>query len=79
MTDPAVPVDIAGNLRLQMRMHDLGEGAVDPDTIGFTLWSGKQGDEQLLLFSSNWEDHEAIEQGLGGGNLRVHSSSIAGM
>jgi hypothetical protein len=72
VTDPNAPISMGGNLTLQMRMHDLGGGTAGPDTIGFSLWAGHQGDEQLLLFSSNWGGNQTLEQDLAGGNLQIH-------
>jgi hypothetical protein len=67
VTDPDNPIDLDGNATLHMTMKDNGEPG-SSDTIGITLWS-KQGD---LLFSSNWNGVQTIEQLLDGGNLQVH-------
>jgi hypothetical protein len=53
-----------------MTMTDWGE-ASHADTISFTLWEGKKGREQRLLFSSAWDGNQTIEQQLAGGNLQV--------
>ena len=66
MTDPLSPVSLGGNLLLQMRMTDNGE-AGENDTISFTLW-----DNGVLLFSSNWNGAQSVEQNVARGNLQVH-------
>lgn len=71
VTDPDNPIALGGNLSFQMTMTDWGEpGAAD--TISFTLWEGKKGREQRLLFSSAWDGNRTVEQQLAGGNLTVH-------
>jgi len=67
VTDQDDPISLGGNLTFQMRMTDNGEPG-ETDSIGFSLWD-KDGE---LLFSSNWDDVETIEQELTGGNLVVH-------
>jgi hypothetical protein len=57
-----------------MTITDLGEpGAAD--TLSFTLWKGKTGRQQRLLFSSAWDGNRTVEQQLAGGNLQVHRAS----
>ena len=67
ITDPDNPVLIASNCTIQITLTDNGEPGTY-DTISITLWS-KNG---TLLFSSNWNGVETIEQILTGGNLQVH-------
>jgi uncharacterized protein YndB with AHSA1/START domain len=60
----------AGDLTLIVDMTDTGEPgsqAVDADTIGFTLWNGS-----TLVFSTNWNGSQTVEQDLAGGNLQLH-------
>ncbi len=52
-----------------MRMTDVGT-ADGVDTISFTLWD-KDG---VLIFSSNWNGVETVEQQIAGGNLSVHGN-----
>ena len=66
VTDPLNPISLGGNLLLQMRMTDNGEPG-ENDTISFTLWDGG-----VLLFSSNWDGAQSIEQNVARGNLQVH-------
>jgi hypothetical protein len=66
VTDPLNPISLGGNLLLQMRMTDNGEPG-DTDTISLTLWDGG-----TLLFSSNWDGSQSVEQLVERGNLQVH-------
>jgi PKD repeat protein len=66
VTDPLNPISISGNLILQLRMTDNGEPG-ENDTISFTLWDGGE-----LLFSSNWDGTQSVEQNVARGNLQVH-------
>ncbi len=66
VTNPLDPVSLAGNLSLQITMTDLGDPGSN-DTIGVTLWDGSK-----LVFSSEWNGAQTVEQLLGGGNLVVH-------
>jgi hypothetical protein len=66
VTDPSAPVSLGGNLTLQVRLTDKGEPG-SSDTLGITLWDGN-----TLLFSSEWNGAQTLEQLLGGGNLVVH-------
>ena len=50
-----------------MKMSDRGEPGSN-DTIGIVLYENGSG---KLLFSSNWDGTDTIEQLLGGGNLVV--------
>ena len=67
VTEPLNPISIEGNATLQVRMKDNGEPG-STDLIGFTLWSS----DGSLLFSSNWDGIQTIQQVLDGGNLQVH-------
>ena len=58
---------MASGALLNVVMKDKGEPG-STDLVGFTLWS-KNG---ALLFSSNWNGVETIQQVLDGGNLAVH-------
>ena len=49
-----------------MVMTDKGEPG-SADSISFTVWD-KDG---RLLFSSNWDGVQSVEQVLGGGNIQV--------
>ncbi len=69
VTDPLNPLEITGNLQLRTTLTDCGEPG-NNDRIGITIWNS-----DILLFSSNWNGTETVEQVLDGGNLRVHSSS----
>jgi len=51
---------------LQMRLTGNAEPG-ENDTISFTLWRGG-----TLLFSSNWDGAQSVEQAVVGGNLQVH-------
>jgi hypothetical protein len=66
LTDPRDPISLGDNLILQLRMTDNGEPGKN-DTISFTLW-----DDGKLLFSSNWDGVQSIEQNVKRGNLQVH-------
>ena len=66
VTDPLNPISLGGNLLLQMRMTDNGEPG-ENDTISLTLWDGG-----VLLFSSNWDGSQSVEQNVARGNLQVH-------
>ena len=65
ITDPNNPISVGGNLTLQMQMTDKGKPG-SSDTISFALWDGSK-----LLFSSNWNGTQTVEQILNGGNLVV--------
>ena len=62
----AIPVAIFGNLSLQMTVTDKGEPG-SADSIGVTAWNGP-----TLVFSTNWNGAQTVEQVLGGGNAVVH-------
>ena len=66
ITNPNSPNSLLGNLTLQMKMTDKGSPG-STDTIAFSLYDGS-----TLLYSSNWNGTQTIEQILGGGNLVVH-------
>jgi len=66
VTDPLNPISLGGNLLLQLRMTDNGEPG-ENDTISFTLWDGG-----TLLFSSNWDGAQSVEEAVARGNLQVH-------
>ncbi len=66
VTDPLNPISMGGNLLLQLRMTDNGEPG-ENDTISFTVW-----DDGTLLFSSNWNGSQSVEQSVARGNLQVH-------
>jgi hypothetical protein len=69
ITNPCNPVSLGGNLDLIVTLRDAGEpGTVDQ--IGITLWKSS-----TLLFSSNWNGTQTVEQLLAGGNLQVHKSA----
>ncbi|WP_372949689.1 T9SS type A sorting domain-containing protein, partial [Mariniphaga sp.] len=72
VTDPLNPIEIMGNLQLQATLTDCGEPG-SSDKIGVTIWDGN-----ILLFSSNWNGVETIEQLLDGGNLKVQSGTDVG-
>ncbi|MDP2856902.1 MAG: YDG domain-containing protein [Bacillota bacterium] len=69
VTNPLIPIEVASNLRLDMRLTD-GENVSGKkaDTIGVALWTA----EGKLLFSSNWSGTTTEEELLSGGNLVVH-------
>ncbi len=66
ITNPLAPISLGGNLTLQVTLTDKGEPG-SSDTIAFTVWSGSR-----LLFSSNWNGAQSVQQLLGGGNLVAH-------
>jgi hypothetical protein len=66
VTDPLNPISMGGNLLLQLRMTDNGEPG-ENDTISLTVW-----DDGTLLFSSNWNGSQSVEQNVARGNLQVH-------
>ena len=66
ITDPGNPINLGGNLTLQVTVTDKGEPG-SSDTIGITLWNGG-----TLVFSSNWTGTNTTETVLGGGNTVVH-------
>jgi VCBS repeat-containing protein len=66
VTDPLNPISMGGNLLLQLRMTDNGEPG-DNDTISITVWDGG-----ILLFSTNWDGAQSVEQEVARGNLQVH-------
>jgi hypothetical protein len=70
ITDPLNPIDLGGNLKLQVDMTDAGQGG-QTDTVGITLWNTDGG----LYFSSNWNGTKTIQQLLGGGNISVRNGS----
>lgn len=65
-----------GNLILKVNITDRGEPGVD-DEIGISLWSAVKVDGQWtadeLLYSSEWDGLQTLEQYIAGGNLVVHS------
>ncbi|HEX6811236.1 MAG TPA: YDG domain-containing protein [Planctomycetota bacterium] len=66
ITDPLNPVALGGNLNLQVKMRDLGEpGSSDKISVSLTNTGG------AMLFASNWNGTQVVEQLLGGGNLQV--------
>lgn len=71
VTDPLNPILIADDATLQLTMCDNGEpgtkGATQ-DTLGITVWNN----DGSLLFSSNWNGTQTVEQPLDGGNLQIH-------
>ena len=66
VTDPLNPISMGGNLLLQLRMTDNGETG-ENDTISYTVWDGG-----TLLFSTNWDGAQSVEQNVARGNLQVH-------
>jgi squalene-hopene/tetraprenyl-beta-curcumene cyclase len=66
VTDPLLPITVAGNTTLNVVMKDNGERG-SADLIGISLWS-KDG---KLLFSSNWDGKQTLKQLLNGGNLSI--------
>jgi hypothetical protein len=66
VTNPNAPVALGGNLSLVVNITDKGEPG-SSDTISIQLMSGN-----ALLFSSNWNGTQTIQQILTGGNLVVH-------
>jgi len=68
ITNPTNPISLGGNLTMIATLTDAGEPG-NFDTIGFTLWNGTQ-----LLYSSQWNGTQTIEQLLAGGNIVVHSN-----
>src|SRR5262249_20216375 len=67
ITDPLNPISLEGNATLQVTMTDRGEPGAN-DSIGIAVW----GHTGTLLFSSNWDGTQTVEQTAGGGNLQVH-------
>jgi hypothetical protein len=66
ITDPLHPFSLEGNGSLQVKLTDMGQPG-NTDTISITIWNKNGG----LLFSSNWDGTQSVEQLLGGGNLVV--------
>jgi hypothetical protein len=71
VTDPNNPIPLGGNKALQITMTDKGEPG-SSDTIGVMLTDPSGG----LLFSSNWNGVNTVEQLLGGGNLQVRPAQL---
>jgi PKD repeat protein len=67
ITDPAIPISIAGNLTLITTITDNGTPG-HGDSIAITLWDGN-----TLLFSNQWDEIQTVEQLLDGGNLVVRA------
>ncbi|MCA1622582.1 MAG: hypothetical protein LC768_11415 [Acidobacteria bacterium] len=67
ITDPLNTISLGGGHSFQMKLTDKGEPG-KTDTIGITVYGNNNG---ALLFSSNWNGTNTIEQLLGGGNLQV--------
>jgi hypothetical protein len=67
ITDPLNPISLEGNATLQVTMTDRGEPGAN-DSIGIAVW----GHSGTLLFSSNWDGTQTVEQTVGAGNLQVH-------
>ncbi|WP_462219209.1 T9SS type A sorting domain-containing protein, partial [Ferruginibacter sp.] len=70
ITNPLLPVAVAGNAVLQVTMTDMGEPG-SSDKIAITVWDKDGG----LWFASNWNGTATVEQILGGGNLKVHGGA----
>lgn len=66
-SDPSTVTSLAGNLQMQLTMHDSGTSG-STDTLGITVWDSSG----ALLFSSDWGGAKTVEMALGGGNLQVH-------
>lgn len=66
ITDPDIPISITGNLIIQVELTDRGEPGSN-DSIAFTVWDNSG----LLIYSSNWNGIQTIEQMLDGGNLVI--------
>ncbi len=73
ITDPLNPIVLGGNLQIRATLTDCGEPGKN-DQIGITVW-----DKNTLLFSSNWDGVETLEQVLEGGNLKVQSGGGVGV
>ena len=75
ITDPMMPVSVAGNGLLQFTLTDKGEPGVN-DMISITLWKNDGG----LWFTTLWDAvaYRPAEQLLDGGNLVVHSAADDG-
>ncbi len=67
VTLPAMPIDIKGNLNLQVNMTN-NLSPVTTSTIGFTVYDGN-----TLLYSSSWPVNKTVELPVEGGNLVVHN------
>jgi hypothetical protein len=77
ITNPNNTISIGGGYTLNVTMTDNGDPGhwTTPDTIGITLWNGS-----TLLFSSNWNGTNTVEQaldnGTGKGNVVVHHAQM---
>jgi hypothetical protein len=70
ITNPLAPVNIGGNMTLQVEMTDRGEPG-STDSYALTVWNDNGG----LAYSSNWSGTRSVEQVLAGGNLQVRGSA----
>ena len=68
ITDPAAPIDLGGNLRLEVHMTDRGEPGTN-DEISIQLTNNAN----ALLYSSHWVVNLTEEIYLAAGNIVVHS------
>ncbi len=69
ITDPLNPYNVGEGVELRVITNDCGEPGIN-DAIGITVW-----DKNTLLYSSNWDGKETLEQPLDGGNLIVHTNA----
>ena len=69
ITNPALPVSVAGNVTIRLTMTDNGEPGAN-DTVGISVWDSSTS-VSWLWFSSNWIGSQTLEQRLDVGNLVV--------
>src|SRR5204863_1117420 len=77
MTDAATgaTVQFGDQGTMELKMDDKGEPGANVDTYAITIW----GNNNTLLYSSNWSGTITNEVPIDGGNIQVRSSTSAGL
>jgi hypothetical protein len=70
ITNPLVPLSIAGNLNMQLSVTDRGEPGVFDDILMIVY----DRDNSTVLFTSNFDAGRMQQQRIAGGNIKVHSN-----
>jgi hypothetical protein len=73
VTNPALPISVAGNLTLQLEMTDRGEPGT-ADDMAITLYNGSE-----LWYSSNWNVTKTMPLVLTGGNVVVRGTAYGSL
>ena len=69
ITNPLLPISLAGNLTIKMDVTDNGEPG-STDQVAISVFDGSS-----LLFGSSWSGTTVVQQTIAGGNIQVRTSA----